>query len=45
MGAIQVKVPLTPLGLNGSKGIEYSFRLVGLLIIYEFKQQSFSAKI
>ena len=31
MGAIQVKVPLTPLDLNGSKGIEYSFRLVGLL--------------
>tara|TARA_Y100001970_G_scaffold94803_1_gene119466 strand:+ start:2361 stop:4097 length:1737 start_codon:yes stop_codon:yes gene_type:complete len=26
-----VKVPLTPLGLNGSKGIEYLFRLVGLL--------------
>ena len=37
MGAIQVKVPLTPLGLNGSKGIEYLFRLVGLLKIYEFK--------
>ena len=26
-----MKVPLTPLGLNGSKGIEYLFRLVGLL--------------
>ena len=36
MGAIQVKVPLTPLGLNRSKGIEYLFRLVGLLLrIYE----------
>ena len=31
MGANQVRVPLTPLGLNGSKGIEYLFRLVGLL--------------
>ena len=38
VGAIQVKVPLTPLGLNGSKGIEYLFRLVGLLINYEFKK-------
>jgi hypothetical protein len=38
MGAIQVKVPLTPLGLNGSKGIEYLFRLVGLLLIYDFKK-------
>ena len=27
-----MKVPLTPLGLNGSKGIEYLFRLVGLLL-------------
>ncbi len=36
-GAIQVKVPLTPLGLNGSKGIEYLFRLVGLLKYYELK--------
>ena len=31
MGASQVKVPLTPLGLNRSKGLEYLFRLVGLL--------------
>ena len=39
-----MKVPLTPLGLNGSKGIEYLFRLVGLLVIYEFKSKVLALK-